>query len=569
MKKSERRRSAKSAQAVAAPPAVRKPRTWWPWAAAAASLFVVFEAYGPALRGPFVLDDLYLLFANPAAPTLDFVQWIRGLRPMLMASFWLNYQSAGADPGSYHVTNVILHFLGSVVVTLIVARLMDFAGVRGKERPLLSVFAGGVFLLHPLQTESVAYVASRSEVLSVLFYMSAFAVFLYRRTESITVLRGWAILMLFGAAITTKEHTLTLAALVVLADWFWGLGGIRKNAMLYAPLALGVAAGGWFVSRVLTSANTAGFAMSDLSPATYFFTQCRVLWMYVRLFFLPFGQNLDPDIALSKTPLEHGAIAGLIALIALTTAAWIYRRRFPLAAFGVLTFLLLAAPTSSIVPIRDVFAERRLYLPFIGLLLVSVEFLRRLKTSQIAAIGAVVLLVCSVLTYHRSAVWGDPLLLWQDTAAKSPHKWRPRFQLAHAYYSAGQCPQAAEQYERTSHLGPADVPLLVDWGLALDCAGRSYEGIAKLREAAAMEHSAHIFSQIGMIYGKLRKMPEALQALQEAERTDPAFDVTYLYRGNVYEAAGDRAAAAREYQHALALNAGNQAAREGLTRVSR
>jgi tetratricopeptide (TPR) repeat protein len=542
---------------------------WWPWAAAALSLFLVFEAYGPSLRGPFILDDLYLLFDNPSAAPLTFTQWIRGLRPTLMASFWVNYQSARSDPYVYHVTNVFLHFLGSVVVTLIVARLLELAGVTGKEKPVLSVFAGGLFLLHPLQTESVAYVASRSETLSVLFYMSAFAVFLYRRTESTTILRAAAILVLFAGAITTKEHTLTLAVLLVLADWFWGLGGIRKNAMLYGALALGAAAGAWFVWRVLTSANTAGFGMSDLSPATYFFTQCRVLWMYVRLFFLPFGQNLDPDIALSTNPLEHGAIVGLLALLALVAAGWIYRKRFPLAAFGVLTFLLLIAPTSSIVPIRDVFAERRLYLPFLGLLLVTVEILRRLKMQQIIGVSLVVLATCTVLTYRRSAIWGDVLLLWQDTAAKSPTKWRPRFQLAHAYYSAGQCPQAAENYEHASKLGPTDVPLLVDWGLALECSGRPYEGITKLREAAAMEHSAHIFSQIGMIYGKLGKLPEALEALKEAERTDPGFDVTYLYRGNVYEVSGDRAAAAREYQHALSLNSENQAARESLIRVSR
>ena len=89
------------------------------------------------------------------------------------------------------------------------------------------------------------------------------------------------------------------------------------------------------------------------------------------------------------------------------------------------------------------------------------------------------------------------------------------------------------------------------------------------KRQASIEPSAHVYAQIGMLNAKQRKMPEALQALQRAEQIDPAFEMTYVYRGNVYEAAGDRAAAAREYQRAVAVNPNNQTAREALVRVSR
>src|SRR5512143_4147669 len=121
-------------------------------------------------------------------------------------------------------------------------------------------------------------------------------------------------------------------------------------------LAAAGAWGGFAVWRVLQGAPTAGFHVAGLTPATYFFTQCRVIWTYVRLFFLPSGQNVDPDVAVSHGLLDHGAIFGLAALIALIAAAWIYRRRWPLAAFGVFMFVLLLAPTSSFIPISDVSA---------------------------------------------------------------------------------------------------------------------------------------------------------------------------------------------------------------------
>jgi tetratricopeptide (TPR) repeat protein len=414
----------------------------------------------------------------------------------------------------------------------------------------------------------VAYIASRSEVLSVLLYFSAYAVFLYRRTESITILRSVAIAVLFAAAISTKEHTLTLGALLLLSDYCWGLGGFRRNGLLYGMLAVAGAWGTFVVWRVLRDASTAGFHVAELTPASYFLTQCRVIWTYVRLFFLPVGQNVDPDVAISHSLLDHGAIFGLAALMALIAAAWIYRKRWPLAAFGVFMFVLLLAPTSSFIPITDVSAERRLYLPFLGLVLVCLEFLRRLKISQAAWAGVAILAACSVLTYQRSAVWASPAALWQDASAKSPRKYRPRFQVAYALMVAGNCPQAADNFELASRLAPPAFDLLVDWGLALECAGKPQDALVKMQQASMLENSAHVQALIGMVYAKQSKWPEALAALAQAEKIDPRFEMTYVYRGNIYEVVGDKASAAAQYQRALAVNPSNSAARDALARVS-
>jgi tetratricopeptide (TPR) repeat protein len=375
--------------------------------------------------------------------------------------------------------------------------------------------------------------------------------------------------VLFAAAVSTKEHTLTLAALLLLTDYYWGLGGIRKNGLLYGMLAAAGIAGAFLIWRELKDAPTAGFNVPGVTPATYFFTQCRVIWTYVRLFFLPLGQNVDPDVAVSHSLLDHGAIFGLAALVALVAAAWIYRKRWPLAAFGIFMFLLLLAPTSSFVPIADVSAERRMYLPFLGLALVCLEFLRRLKISQAAWAGAAILAICSVLTYQRSAVWATPVALWQDAANKSPRKWRPHFQLASALYESSNCGDAARAFEAASKLEQPAFDLLVDWGLALDCAGDWQEALVKLRQAEALQPSAHIQSQIGMVYAKHNKFEEAMAALDQAQALDPNFEMTYVYRGKIYQATGNNPAAAEQFKRALALNPYNPDAREALTQVSR
>ncbi len=566
--KKQKRTATKPAQLE--PEAAQRSIPWWYWAIGFGSLFLVFEAYGPALHGPFVLDDLYLPYADANALSLSLFQWVYTVRPLLMFSFWTDYQMGGSDPHIYHITNVLLHFCVSIVVMLIAARLLEWVEVSGRLRQALAVFAGALFLLHPLQTEAVAYVASRSDVLSVLFYYSAFAVFLYSNRETMSLLRALAVLALFGAAVATKEHTLTLPILILLTDVYWHRGGLRKNAALYALLAVACVFGAMFVAWVLRNANTAGFSMKDLSPADYFYTQCRVVLIYVRMFLLPLGQNVDPDIPVSHGPLDHGAILGLAVWFAVAAGAWIYRKRWPLASFGLLTFLLLIAPTSSVVPIRDVMAERRVYLPFLGLILMTLEILRRLEFRRATVVGAAALAACTVLTYQRSDAWSSSLNLWRDSVAKSPRKMRPLFHLAFAQYQAGDCSAAAQNFESASRLDAPDYRLFVDWANALDCAGR--ENDAATEYAAAIQlypQLAEAYIGLSAVYGKQHKLAEALQALQTAQAIDPRVVQIYNNRGGVYELLGNAAAAIAEYQQALRLEPSNHTAREALRRLGR
>mgnify|MGYP001591329481 CR=1 FL=1 len=557
-----------------APPARPAPRRAWPYALAVlAALLATLEAYGPALGGPFLFDDLYLPFTRPGLAEAPLSVWLAGVRPLLMLSFWLNFRLSGLEPFSYHLFNVLAHFLVSLLVLLIARRLLALAGVEGGRRELLSVFAGAMFLFHPVQTESVAYVASRSETLSGMLFYAALALFLYRRSQAVSWPMAAGVLVLYAAAVSTKEHTAALVALLALTDYFWNPGfslqGLRRNWRLYAPLALAAPAAARFIWNVVSTSDSAGFGIRQFTWDQYFFTQCRAIWVYLRLFFLPYGQNLDYDFPISRNALEHGAIFGLAGLVALTAMAVVYRRRYPLAAYGWLAFLLLLAPTSSVIPILDPIAERRLYLALPGLLLVSLELLRRwrIAPARLGAVLGLALIVAAALAWSRNKVWAGPIALWQDTVAKSPRKARPHFQLAYAYYQEGRCAGAVDEYAQAARLAPPDYRLLVDWALACDCAGQPEEALAKLRQAAALEKSAHVYSLIGMVYGKQRRRAEALAALEAAAQLDPRYEMTFVYRGNLYASLGEMEAAAREYRHALSLNPHSQPAADGLALV--
>jgi len=571
--KSSKHKRGSAVAAVAAPP----PTPFWPYAVCAiVALSLVFEVYGPALYGPFVLDDSYLPYMQPEFAHAPLRFWLAGVRPLTMFSFWLNYlQSGNQNTYPYHAINVLLHSLSGFLVYLAVRKILSWANATKPALEILSVFAASLFLLHPLQTEAVSMVASRSETLSLFFVLAAFVVFLYRKASSVSFIVAFAIVLLLGAAVLSKEQAFALTGLLLLTDYFWNPGfnleGVRRNWRLYSLLAFSGAIGGVFVWRLLARSTSAGFGVKGLTWYQYFFTQCRAVWVYLRLFLLPSGQNLDPDFPISRTLFDRGAVFGLAALVALIVLAWYYRRKFPLISYGFLSFLVLLAPTSSFVPLLDPLAERRLYLPFIGLLFVTVGLLLLWKTSPTVLVAtlAIVLITEGAFTYQRNQLWASAIGIWQDSVANSPNKFRPRFQLAFARYQAGQCGEAVEEFGKAAQLGKADYGLLIDWALAYDCAGNTNMALTKLKEAAALQSTAHVYSQIGMEYAKQDKYPEAMDALGTAATIDPRFDMTYLYRGNIYSVRGDLQRAAEDYRRVLALNPDNQLAREALQRIAR
>ena len=555
-------------KAAAAP---QKPGTrWWIYAAAGAvALYLAFQVYAPALSGPFVFDDTFQPYHTPDFPNaLHF--WIRGVRPLLMFSYWINYRFSQA-PFGFHAVNILIHLLNSFLVFFIVRKLAR------RESPdwIPAAFAAAVFLLHPIQTEAVSYIAGRSECLSVFFFLAAFAVFLYRRASEVSWPTSIAVLLLFGAAALTKEHTLVLPALLLLTDYYWNPGfsfsGMRRNWRLYVPIALAAAGGLVYVAKVLTQAATAGFGLTGLTWYQYFFTECRAFFVYLRLLVFPGGQNLDWEYPISRNILDHGAIFVLAAILALAGAAIYFRRRHPLASYGFLVYLLLMAPTSSFVPIKDPVAERRLYLPMIGILLVAIAALARMRVDRrkLAAALCGIVAVLAIATYRRNEVWASDVAIWEDAARKSPGKQRVHFQLAHTYYTDGRCADAIAQYAEAARLEQPDYGLLVDWGLAYDCTNEPDLAVAKLREAAALEPQAHVYTQIAMVYAKRSRWQEALEALAQAERLNPHYDMIYDNRGGIRARTNDLAGAEADYRHALALNPSSEHAREMLRSVER
>ena len=386
-------------------------------------------------------------------------------------------------------------------------------------------FADGVRRIH----------AGRSELVCGLFSLAALVVFCNAGIEPITWKRAAAVMVLYGCAVLSKEQAAVLPAVLFgldMALWRQSVAQtFRRGMRLYAPLLAAGALAVIGVAFVLTSSTTAGFRVPGMRWYEYLFTQFRIWLWYVRLAVLPIGQNADYDVPLSHTLTEHGA--AVAALVLTGAAAWITRVRFryPVLFCGCLLFAALLLPTSSIVPLQDLVAERRMYLPLAGLILVLLEYLTRVQRPELPAtlVGAYVIFCC-ILTQQRSAVWASDIALWTDVTHAAPMKVRGHTHLAYAYMRAGRCHDAVDAAGRAPSFVQGDAMFMAVLGQAYACDHRLSEAIDAYERAVLIEPSLGRMLALASVYREANRLTDAQvmerQALQYPPRS--SYDETML-----------------------------------------
>lgn len=555
-----------AAGAALQPPA--EPRTLSQWWILAALCLAACAAYYPALNGPFLFDDLSLEpFLQSPPPVGVLIHRIARLATNL--SFLAEANIAGLNPRSFHLTNLLLHLLNGMLVWRILAALLSRRAPLTASARLAAAAGAGLFLLHPLATESVAYISSRSELLCALFAYLAFLVFLRSSAGTeMTWGQALAVTALLALGAVSKEPAVAIAGVFAVFDLLDGeavsVRPLLRRWKLYLPMLAAAGLLGFRLYSTLSREGTAG-ASARHTPLDYLLTQFEVIWHYFRLIIWPFGQNLDHAYPVVKAPGGIGVWLALAALAALLAIAWRFRRAYPLALFGLLFLLILLAPTSSIVPIDDAMAERRLYLGFPGVAMIAAEFLRRLRPSfsTVAAVGAV-LLVLAGLTWRRAELYTAAIPMWEDSVSANPRNFRAWFHLGFAYYVEGRCADAARAYEKGAALAPKpEYTLLVDWATALECEGRLDQAEARLRQAAALERHSKGLAILGRVLARKGDLEQALQVLNEALQINPSDGDALTYRGNVRLLRNEPAEALADYEAALRLQPGDSAALKG------
>ena len=474
--------------------------------------------YGASLNDGYQFDDDLIL--NDSNVT-NAERWNHFFNPLYLRqltffSFYLNYQLGGEDALGFHAINLALHLAN---VFLLFYLVLPMVGVW------MAGVAASIFLAHPVQIESVVYVYQRSTLLGTFFgligliLMSSAATMDGSRTPSGEEQYGQGRMFLAGVmfllAFEGKESALALPLLMVL---FGGLKSRLTRWIVSFVALLSMAALG-ILARL--GEETVGFGtLDEVGPWSYFLTEVRVFYTYLRLLVAPYPQSLEYEFEAVESVFQLQVLGGLIGLCVLAgTAVWLLRHpRYHWAGVGAASFFVLLAPTSSVIPSLDFAFEHRLYMPMLGFSLFAAFWLSRLKRRNVVVV--VIVLLLGSLTLNRGRVWASEVTLWEDTVLKAPGKARAWFNLGGAHLETNPV-RAREAFLKVIELGEELPEALYNLGVIEQGEGDS----------------------LG-----------ALDWYQRALGEDPGYWPAINNSGNVRFALGDYGGAIENFEQTLVLN---------------
>jgi tetratricopeptide (TPR) repeat protein len=307
---------------------------------------------------------------------------------------------------------------------------------------------------------------------------------------------------------------------------------------------------------------------TELSRGEYLLTEFRVIITYIRLMFLPVGQNLDYDYPVFRTFLEAGVVVSmLIILLILGSATYVlskYRETMPhtvLIVFGIYWFFLNLMLESSVIPLNNVIFEHRLYLPSVGLIAAMVAMVYfvmergKVSAKTVAVICMIIVLVLAGAAYARNRVWKDEVILWQDVAAKSPDKARPHNNLGSVYQLQGLYDRAIGQFKHAIRVDPGFSFAYNNLGTAYKSKGLTDMAIEQYRIAIRIKPDyPDPYNNLGIAYRSKGLIDRAIEQYRIAIRLDPRHIKAHNNLGNAYYSRGFINKAIVHYKKALELS---------------
>ncbi len=535
-------------------------------------LLAALAAYANSFGGPFIFDDKPAILDNPTIRQLWPLSTVLSPppigssvtgRPLVNLSLALNYAAGGQAVWGYHAVNLLLHGLAGLALFGIVRRTLALPVVPDRLRAA-ALPLGGVtallWLVHPLQTESVTSLIQRTESLMGACYLLTLYAFI-RGAQSPRPAGWWTLAFtacLLGMA--AKEVMVTAPLMVLLYDRAFLAGSLRGAWRERGRIHLGLAAT-WLLlaGLVLTAGGTrgeaAGFGLG-VTPWTYALTQCRAITLYLKLAGWPHPLVLDygTDVVRAASTVW---LPALLLLLLLGATGWAWSRR-PLAGFLGAAFFVLLAPSSSFVPlVSQTMAEHRMYLPLaaVAALWVTTAYA---QIGRGALVAALVLAVgCLGLTLRRNHDYRSELAIWTDTVAQAPGNARARINLAECLLRLGRPGDALVQAQEAVRLRPTYPEAQTNLGIALAQLQRPAEALPSCLEALRLQpDGARVHSNLGAVLVQLGRGPEAVAHFEESLRLAPDSPDAVRVRNNLGLAllkAGRLSAAITQFEAVLRL----------------
>jgi Flp pilus assembly protein TadD len=538
-------------------------------------------------------------------------------------SFAVNYRLHGLDVVGFHIFNLVLHLANASLLFLILRATLNRGSLpSGETRPgasftrAISVIVPLIFVVHPIQTHAVTYITSRFVLLASFFFL--LSLFLYIKAVLSTSPRArypfYASALLSAvAAMLTKEFTFTLPFIIAFYDMTFITATLRERIKRLAPLSLTLLLIPTLIFLQQKSFNVLDSTMrtitaADVSKITrgdYLLTQFRVMTTYLRLLFFPVNQNLDYDFPVYHSLFAAPVFFSLLLLLALLGLAiyLFYRSAFSvqrsafnnqspvtrhpspvteyrLIAFGIVWFFITLSIESSIIPLGELIAEYRLYLPSIGIITAFTALvhlaIRKFSTSAqlkgrlFAGLFSAAIMVLAVTAHARNGVWKDEISLWEDAALKSPARLRPHQNLGTYYSMKGRLEDARSELLIAIKLDPGNFELHNNLGIVYRKMGDFNNAVHEYTVALQlMPDDPMARYNLGNVFLAQGNYPEAIKRYGECLRIIPDYDELHNNLGIAFEKTGRFKEAIMEFEQALRLNPRNLNAKNNLVSLMR
>ena len=539
---------------------------------------LVLVIYSSGMSGPFIFDDMNNIEYNPhiRLTELSFDGLEKAAfaspasrRPVANVSFALNYWLHGESTFGYHLFNVLIHAAAGIMLFFFIRVTLNTPALRTtySAHKWVAFTAALIWLVHPLQSQSVTYIVQRMNSLAAMFYIIALFFYARGRLSPIAIGRwlwfgGCAAAGLFAAG--SKQTAATLPFFIFLYEWYffqdlswsWFKRRILPLAgvlVLFGALALA------YLGVNPLETILSGYEKRDFTLNERVLTQFRVVIFYISLLLFPHPSrlNLDRDFDISHSPIDPittlfcmAAIAGLLFL------AWRLAPKQRLASFGIVWFLGNLVIESSIIGLEIIF-DHRTYLPSMLVCLMAVVLLYPRLRPKWLGIGvlAIVVALFSLWTYQRNAVFRSQLSIWADCALKSPNKARPHNNLGIFLKKKGKIKAAIAHFKKALEIDPEYASAYINLGAANARVGQNEAALENFSEALRQSHNApEAHYSMGNVLVLMGRSDEALEHYQNALKFRPEYADAHLKMADILDDKGRQQEAIHHYRESLRID---------------
>ncbi len=507
------------------------------------------------------IDDVIYVTENShvlSGITLDGFRWAFSTtyaefwHPLTWLSLMLDYKLFGLNAGGYHITNLVLHVLSTLLLFWLFNRM---TGEIWK-----SAFVAALFSLHPLRVESVAWISERKDVLSAFFWMLTLCLYVYY-IEKPAIKRYLLVLFSFALALTSKPIVVTLPVIMILLD-YWPLRRLRSkkgNLILWQlkekmPFFILTA----FFSVITLYAhlkpsviyNPLYYRIAN-APVSFVTYLGQTFWPHDLAFYYPFSVKL---------PIWQ-VFGSALLIIFISVAVIVTVKQLPYLFVGWLWYVITILPVIGIIKISSfAMADRYYYLPSIGIAimlawgipsLIKSENMRK-KILFPATISFLIIL--SVVTWKQCGYWKNSIQLSTHALRVTKNNHLAHGVLAYALLGEGKIEEAIEHYNEAIRIDPNDDNAYKNRGISYFKLGQYQNAIENFNEAIRLKPDYSLIYYIrGNTYNNLGQYQGAIEDYNEAIRLKQDYADAYRYRGTAYFNLGQYQSAIEDYDEAIRL----------------